>query len=348
MITVNHSRYHINENQFDNLFTENVNIKTLDALGKSAKDGNLDCIDMLYNLALRHDDVGKKAENILFDLFSGKTKGKTAIDEEIQLAGLKLYETACNDKGKNNEDMRKFYYPSKLLYITGSAITNITEKQNLSAIFREGESAQSQFEQFDNLDVWNNARMLMTDEINASMKKIIQNTDNFSLNFPIGLIEPVKKSNMLSEQISEKINSNKSLNKPYKFDKIELFPINTGEHWVLFVLYNDKHDHNTKCVIFNSLGELNENTKIDLIESAKAAKVSEKNIEFINGNMQKYVPNGCGIFVIKAMERLSHAPQKTPVDNLKEFTDGFAKLSAEEQTLFNIQTRRQLYEHSIP
>ncbi|POT54571.1 type III secretion system effector deubiquitinase SseL [Citrobacter amalonaticus] len=341
MIAGNYSRYQLNTAQFNNLFTDNVNIRTLDVLSQSAADGNLDCIDMLHNLALRHDDVGKRAENILFDLFSGKTQGKSGVVEEIQQASMKLYETACSAKEKNNEDMKKFHSPSKLLYMAGSAITNIAQKQDISAIFSEGEIAQSPFEQLGQIDLWSNARMLPTDEINAAISGLTQHVDKLSLNFPVGLIEPTTKSNVLSEIISEKMKTKTNI------DKTEIFPVNTGGHWVLFVLYNDESDCNTKCAIFNSLSELHEDTKSNFIASAKRAGVSEKNIDFMHGDMQKNVPNGCGIFVIKAAEALSIIPEDKPVETLKAFTDSFARLSEEDQMLFNIQNRRQLYEYSI-
>lgn len=341
MITGYYSHYQLNAAQFNNLFADNVDINNLGLLGKSAADGNLDCIDMLHNLALRHDDVGKISESILFDLFSGKTKGKIRIDEEIQQASLKLYETACDAKGKNNEDMNKLYSPSKLLYIAGSVMKNATQKQDISAIFRDRNRPQSLHEQFDNVDLWSNDRMLMTDEINTAMNGLISSTDNFSLNFAVGLIEPVNKLNMLSEQIAEKIQCSNTL------DKTEVFPINTGGHWVLFILYKDETESNAKCVVFNSLCELNKNTRNHLIDSATIAGVSEENIKFINGDIQGNVPNGCGVFVVKVAELISNTSERKPVDVLNDFIENFSKLSAEDQMSFNIQNRRQLYEHSI-
>ncbi|ASG75572.1 type III secretion system effector deubiquitinase SseL [Salmonella enterica] len=341
MITGYYSHYQLNVEQFNNLFTNNVDVNTLDLLGKSAADGNLDCIDMLHNLALRHDYIGKKSESILFDLFSGKTRGKVGIDEEIQQTSLKLYETACDAKGKDNTDMSKLYSPSKLLYMAGSAMKSITQKQELSNIFNGMDRAQSQFEQFDNVDLWSNGRMLMTDEINNAMNGLISNTDNFSLNFPIGLIEPINKLNMLSEQIAEKRKYSKDL------DKKELFPINTGGHWVLFVLYKNENDNNPECVVFNSSCELNKDVKNHLIDSAKIAGVTKENIEFINGDMQENVPNGCGVFVVKVAALLSNTPERKPVDIFNDFIKDFSKLSAEDQMLFNIQNRRQQYEHNI-
>lgn len=52
--------YGISQKEFNNLFSnKKVKKETLDALKKSAADGNLNAIDMLHNLALKNDDVGK-------------------------------------------------------------------------------------------------------------------------------------------------------------------------------------------------------------------------------------------------------------------------------------------------
>lgn len=338
MITEAYSHYQLNAEQFNNLFTDNVDINTLDVMGKSAADGNFVCIDILSNLALRHDDAGKRAESLLFDLFSGKIKGKTGIDEEIQQASLKLYDVAVDAKGKNDEDMNKFYSPSKLLYIAGSAMENITQQQEISAVFRERNISQSPHEQLDHVDLWNKGRMLTTDEINTAMKGLDSNIHGFSSNFPIGLIEPVNKSNLLSEQIADKIPCDHGL------DKMEIFPVNTGGHWILFILYNNETDNNPKCVIFNSLCALSDEAKNHLIDSAKIAGVIKNNIEFINGDMQENMPNGCGIFVVKVAELLSATPERKPGNIINDFVDDFSRLSAEDQGLFNIQNRRQMDE----
>ncbi|TOM56986.1 hypothetical protein CGH73_27160, partial [Vibrio parahaemolyticus] len=70
--------------QFYGLFDKDIPQETLDSLAKSSGEGNLNSIDLLHNLALRQDSVGKQAQNILFDLFSGKLPAKKGVDKEIQ------------------------------------------------------------------------------------------------------------------------------------------------------------------------------------------------------------------------------------------------------------------------
>ncbi|EDO2948575.1 type III secretion system effector deubiquitinase SseL, partial [Salmonella enterica] len=59
------------------------------------------------------------------------------------------------------------------------------------------------------------------------------------------------------------------------------------------------------------------------------------------------VPNGCGLFCHHTIKLLSNTGQNDPVTILREFAENFLTLSVEEQTLFNIQTRRQIHEYSL-
>lgn len=342
MITTCYSNYQLDAERFNNLFTDKVGINTLNSLGQSAADGNLDCIDMLHNLALRNDDVGKKAETILFDLFSGKTKAKIGIDEEIQQASLKLFETACGAKDKNNQDMKKLYFPSKLLYIAGSAVENAAQKKDISNILQRMSIPQEASERFENSNLWCNGRMLMSDEIDSAMESLISNNDNVTVNYPIGLINPTSKENTLSQQIFDKITHYSDA-----FEKTEIFPINVGDHWVLFTLVQDKTSNNRECVVFNSFNELKQEATEAIIDSAEIAEVKSENIKFISTNLQENVPNGCGLFVVKVAELISNSSESKPVDTINNFINEFAKLSAEDQSLYNIQNRRQLYELHI-
>ena len=331
------THYQLTLDQVNNLFTDKIDHKSFNVLCISAENGNLDSIDILHNIALRQDDVGKQAENMLFDLFSGKKSGKQGVDSDIQKASLALYHLSHNNKTINNKDMQKLREPSKLLYITGSALSNATEKKLLSTKLMDNQISQSPHEQLNEVDIWERNRMLQTDEINAATKKIAHDTPDISINFPLGITPP--HDNMLNEIIKEKQQGKNTIN------QLELFPINTGNHWVLFILYKDPSDNKMKNIVFNSYYELNKDIKESLKETAKIAGLTEESdTTFIEGNIQDNVPNGCGLFVVKAIELACQTPKHNLVDKLKLFTEEFMKRSIEEQILFNIQTRRQLYE----
>ncbi|EBU3697353.1 type III secretion system effector deubiquitinase SseL, partial [Salmonella enterica] len=52
-------------------------------------------------------------------------------------------------------------------------------------------------------------------------------------------------------------------------------------------------------------------------------------------------------FCHHTIKLLSNTGQNDPVTILREFAENFLTLSVEEQTLFNIQTRRQIHEYSL-
>ncbi|MEX6368409.1 hypothetical protein AB6F62_09950 [Providencia huaxiensis] len=74
--------------QFNGLFEKIFPLKLLASL-KSASNGNLS-IDLLHNIALRQDNEGRKAENILFLIY--------LVENVLQCkkGSIKKYETAKN------------------------------------------------------------------------------------------------------------------------------------------------------------------------------------------------------------------------------------------------------------
>lgn len=332
------SCYRLSKTQFDNLFTDKIDTDTMVSLAQSAADGNLDSIDILHNLALRQDTAGEQAEKVLFDLFSGKSLGKTGVDRDIQQASLKLYQITFKD----NSYRFRFNSPTRLLYMASSAMSDLAQKQELSRQFVGEQQAQVPYEQTGELDWWSPARMLTTDEISAAMKKM-PHTD-CSLNFPTGLVDPFENSNILGELIAEKgFDSSQGF-----LDKPEFFPINTGDHWVLFVLHRDQSDNDAvKAVVFSSAGNLNSDTKAKLTQAAALAGGDDNSVTFVEKHIQDNAPNGCGIFVIWMMKQII-ANQECEMGAVAEkFVDEFMKKSQEEQANFNIQLRRQLHEDCL-
>ncbi|VDY40244.1 deubiquitinase cytoplasmic protein [Salmonella enterica subsp. enterica serovar Daytona] len=132
--------------------------------------------------------------------------------------------------------------------------------------------------------------MLSSDELAAATRGLVQESPLLSVNYPIGLIHPTTKENILSTQLLEKIaQSGLSHN--------EVFLVNTGDHWLLCLFY--KLAEKIKCLIFNTYYDLNENTKQEIIEAAKIAGISESDeVNFIEMNLQNNVPNGCGLFLL--------------------------------------------------
>ncbi|MBQ0530617.1 ElaD/SseL family deubiquitinase [Providencia rettgeri] len=314
--------------QFNGLFEKNISPEALASLAESAGNGNLESIDLLHNIALRQDNEGRKAENILFDLFSGKLPAKKGIDKEIQETSKKLYQLHLNTKIKKHLKDSKLTTPSKLLYIVGSAIEKVIDKISLTKLLMKNEPAES--------TLWDNNRMTTSDEIDASNKNNPTLPSNMTINCSIGLMQ--NGYNLLADVIEQKILNNKTL------DKCELFPININEnHWVLAVFYQPEHKQDMKCVVFNSYQNVSPEITNEIAKAAEKAGIIEKDITYIEGNIQQQVPNGCGLFVVEAIKQLTENTQQDPYDTLKEFQESFIKKTMAEQKEFNIQNRRQLY-----
>ncbi|EJT9339773.1 SPI-2 type III secretion system effector deubiquitinase SseL [Salmonella enterica subsp. enterica serovar Carswell] len=332
------SLYRLSISQFHSLYAEEVSDETLALLINEVENGDQNCIDLLCNIALRNDDLGHKVEKILFDLFSGKKHGSPDIDKKINQDCLMLYQTANNDIAKNNTDFKKLHTPSRLLYMAGSAENDFSKKLEIAHIIIGDQIAQTDEEQVGVENLWCGARMLSSDELAATLG-LVQESPPLSVNYPIGLIHPTTKENILRTHLLEKIAQS-------GLSENEIFLINTGDHWLLCLFY--KLAQKVKCLIFNTYYDLNENTKQEIIEVAKIAGISESDeVNFIEMNLQNNVLNGCGLFCYHTIQLLSNAGQNDPATTLREFAENFLMLSIEEQTLFNTQTRRQIYEYSL-
>lgn len=333
------SLYRLSIPQFHSLYTGDVSDETLALLFSSVENGDQNCIDLLCNLALRNDNLGHRVEKFLFDLFSGKRSGSPDIDKKINQACLVLHQIASNDITKNNTEWKKLHTSSRLLYMVGSATTDLSKKIEIAHKIMGDQFAQTVQEQVGVENLWYSARMLSSDELAAATQCLVQESPFLSVNYPIGLIHPTTEENILSTQLLEKIaQSGLSDN--------EVFLINTGNHWIICLFY--KLAEKIKCLIFNSYHNLNENTKQEIIEAAKIVGISEnEDIDFIEMNLQNNVPNGCGLFCYHTIQLLSNAGQDDPATTLRDFAEKFLTLPVEEQILFNTQTRRQIYEYSL-
>jgi len=334
--TVNNDFY--NTKEFNSLFAKTISPETIKSLQTSASNGDLRSIELLNNLALRSDESGKLAEKYLFDMFSGTipTDNQSSVAENIQDSALMLYQLSVDDKMKNNTDMHKLHTPSKLLYMAGAG-ADLGERLSLSRVFSQGHSAHSQHEQIDDIDLWNPARMLSTDEVNAAIKQHTRHYNTPEINYPIGLIHPDSHENMLSQQIVDQFGHDSFLEQP------EFFPVNTGEHWITFGLYKDDFAQ-THAVICNTGNILSPEIKQHLIDSSLLAGVTDPgNIVFLEKNIQEHIPNGCGLLTIEAMKQLMENNFQSPNETLEHFLFSFTQVSVAEQERYNLENRYRIY-----
>lgn len=362
MVTVVSIYCQLSQTQLSQTFAEKFTVteELLQSLKKTALSGDEESIELLHNIALGYDKFGKEAEDILYHIVRTPTNETLSIIRLIKNACLKLYNLAhiaTNSplKSHDSDDLlfKKLFSPSKLMTIIGDEIPLISEKQSLSKVLLNDENNELS----DGTNFWDKNRQLTTDEIACYLQKIAANAKNTQVNYPTGLYVPYSTRTHLEDALNENIKSD-----PSWPNEVQLFPINTGGHWILVSLQKIVNKKNNKlqikCVIFNSLRALGydkENSLKRVINSFNSelmGEMSNNNIKvhlnepeiiFLHADLQQYLSQSCGAFVCMAaqevIEQRESNSDSAPYTLLKNYADRFKKYSAEEQYEIDFQHR---------
>ncbi|EOT6794411.1 deubiquitinase ElaD [Escherichia coli] len=362
MVTVVSNYCQLSQTQLSQTFAEKFTVteELLQPLKKTALSGDEESIELLHNIALGYDKFGKEAEDILYHIVRTPTNETLSIIRLIKNACLKLYNLAhiaTNSplKSHDSDDLlfKKLFSPSKLMTIIGDEIPLISEKQSLSKVLLNDENNELS----DGTNFWDKNRQLTTDEIACYLQKIAANAKNTQVNYPTALYVPYSTRTHLEDALNENIKSD-----PSWPNEVQLFPINTGGHWILVSLQKIVNKKNNKlqikCVIFNSLRALGydkENSLKRVINSFNSelmGEMSNNNIKvhlnepeiiFLHADLQQYLSQSCGAFVCMAaqevIEQRESNSDSAPYTLLKNYADRFKKYSAEEQYEIDFQHR---------
>lgn len=363
MVTVVSNYCQLSQTQLSQTFAEKFTVtdELLQSLKKTALSGDEESIELLHNIALGYDEFGKKAEDILYHIVINPTNETLSIIRLIKNACLKLYNLAHTAtkhplKSHDSDDLlfKKLFSPSKLMTIIGEDIPLISEKQSLSKVLLNDKNNELS----DGTNFWDKNRQLTTDEIDCYLQKIAASAKNTQVNYPTGLYLPDSNSTYLEIALNDNIKSDPSWPK-----EVQLFPINTGGHWILVSLQKIVNEKNNtqqiKCVIFNSLralGHDNENSLKRIINSFNSelmremsnnnikVHLTEPEIIFLHADLQQYLSQSCGAFVCMAaqevIEQRESNSDSAPYTLLKNYADRFKKYSAEEQYEIDFQHRQ--------
>ncbi|HAI8156594.1 deubiquitinase ElaD [Escherichia coli] len=362
MVTVVSNYCQLSQTQLSQTFAEKFTVtdELLQSLKKTALSGDEESIELLHNIALGYDEFGKKAEDILYHIVRNPTNETLSIIRLIKNACLKLYNlahTATNPplKSHDSDDLlfKKLFSPSKLMTIIGEDIPLISEKQSLSKVLLNDKNNELS----DGTNFWDKNRQLTTDEIDCYLQKIAANAKNTQVNYPTDFYLPDSNSTYLEIALNDNIKSDPSWPK-----EVQLFPINTGGHWILVSLQKIVNKKNNtqqiKCIIFNSLralGHEKENSLKRIINSFNSELMGEmsnnnikvhltkQEITFLHADLQQYLSQSCGAFVCMAakevIEQRESNSDSAPYTLLKNHADRFKKYSAEEQYEIDFQHR---------
>ncbi|EHO6975733.1 deubiquitinase [Escherichia coli] len=362
MVTVVSNYCQLSQTQLCQTFAEKFTVteELLQSLKKTALSGDEESIELLHNIALGYDEFGEKAEDILYHIVRNPTNETLSIIRLIKNACLKLYNLAHTAtkhplKSHDSDDLlfKKLFSPSKLMTIIGEDIPLISEKQSLSKVLLNDKNNELS----DGTNFWDKNRQLTTDEIACYLKKIAANAKNTQVNYPTDFYLPNSNSTYLEVALNDNIKSDPSWPKA-----VQLFPINTGGHWILVSLQKIVNEKNNtqqiKCIIFNSLralGHEKENSLKRIINSFNSelmremsnnnikVHLTEPEIIFLHADLQQYLSQSCGAFVCMAaqevIEQRESNSDSAPYTLLKNYADRFKEYSAEEQYEIDFQHR---------
>lgn len=363
MVTVVSNYCQLSQTQLCQTFAEKFTVtdELLQSLKKTALSGDEESIELLHNIALGYDEFGKKAEDILYHIVRNPTNETLSIIRLIKNACLKLYNLAHTAtkhplKSHDSDDLlfKKLFSPSKLMTIIGEDIPLISEKQSLSKVLLNDKNNELS----DGTNFWDKNRQLTTDEIACYLKKIAANAKNTQVNYPTDFYLPNSNSTYLEIALNDNIKSD-----PLWPKAVQLFPINTGGHWILVSLQKIVNEKNNtqqiKCIIFNSLralGHEKENSLKRIINSFNSelmeemsnnnikVHLTEPEIIFLHADLQQYLSQSCGAFVCMAaqevIEQRESNSDSAPYTLLKNYADRFKEYSAEEQYEIDFQHRQ--------
>jgi deubiquitinase len=363
MVTVVSNYCQLSQTQLCQTFAEKFTVtdELLQSLKKTALSGDEESIELLHNIALGYDEFGKKAEDIFYHIVRNPTNETLSIIRLIKNACLKLYNLAHTAtkhplKSHDSDDLlfKKLFSPSKLMTIIGEDIPLISEKQSLSKVLLNDKNNELS----DGTNFWDKNRQLTTDEIACYLKKIAANAKNTQVNYPTDFYLPNSNSTYLEVALNDNIKSD-----PLWPKAVQLFPINTGGHWILVSLQKIVNEKNNtqqiKCIIFNSLralGHEKENSLKRIINSFNSelmremsnnnikVHLTEPEIIFLHADLQQYLSQSCGAFVCMAaqevIEQRESNSDSAHYTLLKNYADRFKKYSAEEQYEIDFQHRQ--------
>lgn len=363
MVTVVSNYCQLSQTQLCQTFAEKFTVteELLQSLKKTALSGDEESIELLHNIALGYDEFGKKAEDIFYHIVRNPTNETLSIIRLIKNACLKLYNLAHTAtkhplKSHDSDDLlfKKLFSPSKLMTIIGEDIPLISEKQSLSKVLLNDKNNELS----DGTNFWDKNRQLTTDEIACYLKKIAANAKNTQVNYPTDFYLPNSNSTYLEVALNDNIRSD-----PLWPKAVQLFPINTGGHWILVSLQKIVNEKNNtqqiKCIIFNSLralGHEKENSLKRIINSFNSElmgemsnnnitdHLTEPEIIFLHADLQQYLSQSCGAFVCMAaqevIEQRESNSDSAHYTLLKNYADRFKKYSAEEQYEIDFQHRQ--------
>ncbi|WP_249718412.1 hypothetical protein [Proteus faecis] len=319
----------INDNEIKNLFdifgsdfcNREVAEKKIDELADSVKNGSLKDLEYLINIMFHEDkEISLYATNQLYFLYS---KLNDSIMEDIKESIKSLYKIKIKDD--------KEYFKERPLLSAMACGTEIAKQEG------DGNNVFiSAIDTYLNMEYGNVVLANSTESVSNNNRYISASELQSWISF-----QPYQCDINDYETVLKKIENEK------KSDELKNYiALVNQNHWVALFTYKDS------CFLCDSLSSIK---KENDDRNKLLARLKEKgfNIFNIEDNLQKNVPNGCGLFALNYIDNLQNELNKLNNEKVVDLTStietvlkntgkNFLNQSDEEQTTFNHNFRKIL------
>ncbi len=351
----------------DALFINNINnldLKTLDwgRLQADMRSGHSLAIKILLKLLSGVEGdalvIANRAEQLLFDAFSGLIKGVDNLPDLIQSACFQLWLTlrrpdcTTNDLVESSGLSARFNRPSKLLYMSGAgaySAGNLVEFKQIQRIF--GQSLE--FNHFDTTlksdDLFDSDRSITAQEIDTLGARLDNRLNNRRVSRGFNCAMPLNRHQDIVAFLDHwAIKLEPRLFRASRIANLrgeEYFPLSIENHWVLLCLFV-RHLEGVvgpalpHAVVFSASKGYAKRS--DFLTLMRSLGVRSNCVNFVQADLLDLTPNASGVYVAYAMQALVDSQLALGDICLENFMNRITRWPQQERIDFNLFFRRQL------
>lgn len=308
----------------------------LDEIKQAARCNDARTIEILFTKACDGSALGNDAARFLLALCSGEEAASTELIVQLGKDSLEFCGIVTDrNRGRSADDQWKI--PAEILVMAGfeadadsqrcnDVVQEIKKQEMFCALIEEREIDASLF---------GLTREISSGEVNSVSARLNRETQSTQFCDARKVTAEACEAGRVEQAILTSLQLSSGAITCANHERF--IPLLMDDHWFLFGLTTNTAGEKS-AVVFSSLETVKPHQRQYLSELAKVAGVPESNVSMITEDLQQNVPNACGLFVTRAMERIAeHSKERAHSASaaLREFVTSFQNLSPEMQSLFN-------------
>ncbi len=347
---------------FNNI--NNLDLKTLDwaRLQADMRSGHSLAIAVLLKLVSGVEGdalvIANRAEQLLFDAFSGLIKGVNNLSDLIQSACFQLWLTFTRTDFKTSNLIEssglsaRFNVPSKLLYMSGAgaySAGNLAEFKQIQRVFEES----LEFNHFDATlksdDLFDLDRSITAQEIDTLSARLDNRLNNRRVSRGFNCAMSLNRHQDIVAFLDQwAVKLEPRLSKASRMSTLraeEYFPLSIENHWVLLCLFV-RHLEGVvgpalpHAVVFSASKGYTK--RPDFLTLMRSLGIRSNCVNFIQADLLDLTPNASGVYVAYAMQALVDSQLALADICLENLMNRVTRWPLQERTDFNLFFRRQL------